>query len=414
MTIFNPPVNKPTNVDITGIDSTTSATFQIDSDNSGPKLKNTSGKLQIETYDNQPGTVISDVIEFTSGYVRLKETTESGIHGVRVYGDRDDTIAPLHCAYLFTTGIYFGSNMSSPSIYDTFIYWPEDDDSIIEKSVLCFTPGSNEIRDSDFPTDTTLWGNSYSDHSISNITSDIIESGFGISNSRKISCTYTDESYGGSFGHEHTFPEESISWLQGTKSCYVRITNAETLTGLTISIDGEPYGQTQGIDVSSWSLNSWQYIERTGPISPYQGIPFSSVRFTINIPSGAPSGTYAFEIAQPISISPSIKEWCKVSDFATVDHTHTYVTGPESATAGNFPLLDVTGKILSDSTYAPDDFATAGHTHTEADITDLKSYVVYHGASADPPSTPAAGDEYYDTDDSKFYKYNGSSWVALN
>ena len=55
------------------------------------------------------------------------------------------------------------------------------------------------------------------------------------------------------------------------------------------------------------------------------------------------------------------------SEFATTGDIPTNygdVTGPEGATAGNFPLLDVTGKILSDSTYAPDDFATTAHTHT--------------------------------------------------
>jgi len=54
------------------------------------------------------------------------------------------------------------------------------------------------------------------------------------------------------------------------------------------------------------------------------------------------------------------------SDFATTGDIPTDygdVTGPEGATAGNFPILDVTGKILSDSTYAPSDFATTNHLH---------------------------------------------------
>lgn len=50
-------------------------------------------------------------------------------------------------------------------------------------------------------------------------------------------------------------------------------------------------------------------------------------------------------------------------------------------------------------------FATTG---------DLTSKVTYHGSAASAPSEPAAGDEYYDTDDSKFYKYNGTDWIALN
>lgn len=55
------------------------------------------------------------------------------------------------------------------------------------------------------------------------------------------------------------------------------------------------------------------------------------------------------------------------SDFATTGDIPTDygdVTGPEGATAGNFPILDVTGKILSDSTYAPSDFSTTAHIHT--------------------------------------------------
>ena len=39
------------------------------------------------------------------------------------------------------------------------------------------------------------------------------------------------------------------------------------------------------------------------------------------------------------------------------------VTGPASAVAGNLPVLDVTGKVLSDSGYDPTDFASAGHNH---------------------------------------------------
>lgn len=39
------------------------------------------------------------------------------------------------------------------------------------------------------------------------------------------------------------------------------------------------------------------------------------------------------------------------------------VTGPASAIAGNLPVLDVTGKVLSDSGYDPTDFASAGHSH---------------------------------------------------
>lgn len=43
-----------------------------------------------------------------------------------------------------------------------------------------------------------------------------------------------------------------------------------------------------------------------------------------------------------------------------------------------------------------------------------KSVPVYHGELASAPSTFKSGDEYYNTGDSKFYKYNGTDWIALN
>lgn len=87
--------------------------------------------------------------------------------------------------------------------------------------------------------------------------------------------------------------------------------------------------------------------------------------------------------------------------FATTGHIHTYVTGPESATTGNFPLLDSTGKILSDSNYAPDDFATTGHTHdyssTFPTLSPSYNYTRYWGELASAPATYRPGDSYWDT-----------------
>lgn len=39
---------------------------------------------------------------------------------------------------------------------------------------------------------------------------------------------------------------------------------------------------------------------------------------------------------------------------------------------------------------------------------------IYWGELASAPATFSNGDEYYNTGDSKFYKYNGNSWIALN
>ena len=38
----------------------------------------------------------------------------------------------------------------------------------------------------------------------------------------------------------------------------------------------------------------------------------------------------------------------------------------------------------------------------------------FHGSATVPPTTFGDGDEYWNTTDVKFYKYNGSSWIALN
>ena len=39
---------------------------------------------------------------------------------------------------------------------------------------------------------------------------------------------------------------------------------------------------------------------------------------------------------------------------------------------------------------------------------------VYYGSLASAPTGISEGDEYYNTSDSKFYKYIGTIWVALN
>lgn len=58
-------------------------------------------------------------------------------------------------------------------------------------------------------------------------------------------------------------------------------------------------------------------------------------------------------------------------------------------------------------TYHASSFATISHLHSY--------YVRYHGSLASAPVTNLSeGDEYRNTGDSKYYKYNGSTWDALN
>jgi len=311
--------------------------------------------------------VKTDVLELDTN-VRIKKDPDNAA-GIRIYSYGDDTVGSVLCSNLYTYNIYLGPHTDT-SIYDSFLYWPENDDEIITSSIPCFTPGTNEIRDSEFPTNTTLWATTINDPSsqVSNVVS-TIEIGNGPSgeNTRKISFTYTNgQYYGGYVSNSQTFPEPSTNWLQGIKSIYVRITNAETLTGLTIFINGEPYGTGfADTDVSGWTLNAWNIIYIDTPIYPYQGYPFERVDIGLSVPANSPTGTYAFEISYPKSLTSPSKMWIEKDQFATT---------------GDIPT----------------------------------NYTTYHGSSETVPATYAPGDEYYNTGDSKFYKYNGTDWMALN
>jgi len=130
-------------------------------------------------------------------------------------------------------------------------------------------------------------------------------------------------------------------------------------------------------------------------------------------PVSATEGNLVAFGASPNILVDSEVDPTTVATTTYVDET--FPTVPSTTVVGNIVTFNSTdGLEIADSGSSVSDFAEASHTHTESDISDLKTYVVYHGSSSDPPSTPSAGDEYYDTDDSKFYKYNGTDWIALN
>lgn len=66
-----------------------------------------------------------------------------------------------------------------------------------------------------------------------------------------------------------------------------------------------------------------------------------------------------------------------VTDFATTGNLINLVTGPASAISGNLPILDSTGKIISDSGYSPTDFATSGDIEVVDD--DAFMYAIIFG-----------------------------------
>lgn len=68
------------------------------------------------------------------------------------------------------------------------------------------------------------------------------------------------------------------------------------------------------------------------------------------------------------------------------------------------PMVKVYTSATDCATITPSTITLAG-----------KSAVRYHESATTPPESDViAGDEYWNTGDSKFYKYNGTSWIALN
>lgn len=71
-------------------------------------------------------------------------------------------------------------------------------------------------------------------------------------------------------------------------------------------------------------------------------------------------------------------------------------------------ILTPSSLSFSDGDVTLAEFATTGVTIGGNHVP------VYYGSLASAPTSITAGDEYYNTGDSKFYKYNGTDWIALN
>lgn len=122
-------------------------------------------------------------------------------------------------------------------------------------------------------------------------------------------------------------------------------------------------------------------------------------------PASATSGNLVAFGASPNILVDSEVDPTTLATVTYVDET--FPTVPSTTVVGNIVTFNSTdGLELVDSGSSVSDFATTGDIPT--------NYTTYHGSSETVPATYAPGDEYYNTGDSKFYKYNGTDWMALN
>lgn len=113
------------------------------------------------------------------------------------------------------------------------------------------------------------------------------------------------------------------------------------------------------------------------------------------------------------TVGPSLGEMPTAQAFATSSWTKiTYAVPSGNRTTGQNLSLEITCTAGSGIAVYLDDVVALVAPN---DIYGWGTSPLYHGSlSAAPTSDVLAGDEYYNTGDSKFYKYNGSSWIALN
>ena len=116
-------------------------------------------------------------------------------------------------------------------------------------------------------------------------------------------------------------------------------------------------------------------------------------------------------VAAPVTPIPNVlAQWAKLaakviilkSATSVYSITHAWTTAfPVQNPGDHNSLAGLQGGISSEYYHL---------TATEYNTTVPK----YYGSLAGVPATYKAGDEYYNTGDSKFYKYNGTDWIALN
>ena len=116
-------------------------------------------------------------------------------------------------------------------------------------------------------------------------------------------------------------------------------------------------------------------------------------------------------VASPVTPIPNyLSQWAKLaakviilkSASTVYSITHAWTTAfPVQSPGDHNSLAGLQGGTSSEYYHL---------TATEYNTTVPK----YYGSLASVPATYKAGDEYYNTGDSKFYKYNGTDWMALN
>jgi len=178
-------------------------------------------------------------------------------------------------------------------------------------------------------------------------------------------------------------------------------------------------GSTWTTQTSQTSLNATQYNDITTGLATLDNNQYG-VQWLYICPDGCLAvlygqDSYTLSEAQALTTPPSslpnfLNEWTKLAAKIIIAKSATSVYSTTHAWSTVFPvqspgdhnsLAGLQGGTSSEYYHL---------TATEYNTTVPK----YYGSLASVPATYKAGDEYYNTGDSKFYKYNGTDWIALN
>ncbi len=212
-------------------------------------------------------------------------------------------------------------------------------------------------------------------------------------------------------GHEAS--EFATVGLTGTASTSFKINNTDDWgataveDGSTLSVINMPYVKISygNNDTSFYTINTGEWGSDTYLVSDRSGIETYVSDDFLYYECGSPNGGKIYQEIDNGNVALAYYSTKTVLFDAYTKGDSNIKRGIKMEFAsGAVPIVTVYNNTSSE-------FATI--TPTAITINNC-TVPKYHGSLASAPTSPVAGDEYYNSGDSKFYKYNGSSWIALN